>query len=418
MAEKLNVFLKRTFVGVLSVENHRLSFSYDENFSKSADAQALSVSLPLPPAAYSSEEVEAFFSGLLPDEDIRKKLSRYFHVSETNTFGLLKEIGAECAGAISVLLDGCLPGDDIAPEYTPLSEDEAYDLLVNLKRNPLGIDANGYFRISGSGAQDKLIARVENGKVLIPRNNTPSTHIIKPDINGIENSAFNEFFCMRLAKEMGLPVSEVNMLKLKDKTFFVTERYDRLYSADNKIIRLHQEDFCQALHYDPKIKYENEGGPAISQCFYCIKRNSSQPAKDQFIFIDALLFNFLIGNGDAHGKNFSLLYKNNQILFAPLYDLMSTIACFRKGDRRKIKMAMKIDGEYLFSYIFMDKFGDLAESLGLKRDIFKKEFEKKFSDIVGKAALLAEKLNQNPETASPIYQEIVDVIKKNHSQLL
>lgn len=418
MAERLNVFLKRTFVGVLSVENHHLYFNYDENFCKSADAQALSVSLPLPPETYSSEEVETFFSGLLPDEDIRRKLSRHFHVSETNTFGLLKEIGAECAGAISVLPDGCLPGDDIAPVYTVLSEDEAYNLLMNLKRNPLGIDANGHFRISGSGAQDKLIARVENGKVLIPRNNTPSTHIIKPDIDGIENSAFNEFFCMRLAKEMGLPVSEVELLKLKDKTFFVTERYDRLYSADKKIIRLHQEDFCQALHCNPKIKYENEGGPTITQCFYCVKQNSSQPAKDQFIFIDALLFNFLIGNSDAHGKNFSLLYKNKQTMFAPLYDLMSTIACFRKAEWRKIKMAMKIDGEYLFSHIFMDKFGDLAESLGLKRDIFKKEFEKNFSDIVEKAVSLAEKFNQNSQTASPIYQNIVDVIKKNYSQLL
>ena len=133
MAERLNVFLKRMFVGVLSVENHHLYFNYDENFCKSADAQALSVSLPLPPETYSSEEVETFFSGLLPDEDIRRKLSRHFHVSETNTFGLLKEIGAECAGAISVLPDGCLPGDDIAPVYTVLSEDEAYNLLMNLK---------------------------------------------------------------------------------------------------------------------------------------------------------------------------------------------------------------------------------------------------------------------------------------------
>ena len=413
--EFLNVFVRDVLVGKLFEVSDKLSFSYDEKYSHSVGALPISLSLPLS-GIFESDAVEAFFSGLLPDENLKKKLARYFKISENNTFALLKEVGAECAGAISVLPADKIPYEPNVPEYNELSEEQSYTLLSELQKIPLGVDFDGYFRVSGSGAQDKLMAMVKDGKVSLPINGTPSIHIIKPEIQSYPNSQFDEYFCMTLAGRLGLNVPKVSLLHLRDKTFFVTERYDRVTAKNGYIIRLHQEDFCQAMHINPKIKYENEGGPSIKSCYNCLKNNSFLAGRDCVRFLETLMFNFLIGNGDAHGKNFSLLYDKEKITFAPLYDLMSSMAL--REFNRKEKMAMKIDGEYLFEHIFMRKFTKLALELGLKEDIFSQILQNRFNNMLEVSANLRDELQKDKLTASLVYDKICEVIEKNYQQLV
>ncbi len=413
--EQLDVYKNNLFVGKLLWERNNLFFRYEEEYLKNENAWAISISLPLS-GDFDTRACETFFSGLLPEEQNRENLAKYLHISPDNTFAMLKEIGAECAGDISILPVGTKPSQYSGSSYITLTEEDAYNLLISLKKIPLGIDAYGHFRISGSGAQNKLIACVKDSKVMIPIKGTPSSHIIKPEIERFENSQFNEFFCMKLAKILGLNVAEVSLLTLKDKTFFVTERYDRIINPLGYITRLHQEDFCQALKFEPKIKYENEKGPSIIDCFTCIKENSGLAGRDIMRFINALLFNFIIGNGDAHGKNFSFLYVDGVPTFAPLYDLISTMAMFPVS--RKERMSMRIDKEYYFSCIFMRKFEKLATELGMKQDIFSDVLNKTFANIQEQAQSLADSLNSEPKTSSPVYKKIVEVIRNNYRQLI
>ncbi len=408
----LDVYLYDKFVGKLTQEKGNLSFSYSVLYLEKEGAIKLSASLPLSPETFSHHIVEPFFSGLLPDEIVRKRLARYLGVSERNTFGLLKEIGGECAGAISVYSEGIQPESSEQLAYKILEDKEADDVLSHLDKRPM-LAGEEDIRISGAGAQDKLMISLVEGKIAIPLRNTPSTHILKPAIRYLDYSVHNEFFCMTLAKRLGLLTPSVDVYYLCGVPYYLVERYDRRLVHDGKITRLHQEDFCQALHIPPEQKYENEGGPTLSQCFSLLDqriKSGCMAGSQKIALLRGVIFNFLIGNGDAHGKNFSLLYDGHSESFSPLYDLMCTLVYsnFHKG-----KMAMKIGGKYKFTDVSMRHFEELAKTIGFRPDYVKKQVR----DMADKIAQLAPKiqldLNQNPQTACALYQEIVGVIKRN-----
>lgn len=194
----LDVFLHGVFVGKLFSDSGELGFSYDSDYLKSENPQKLSASLPLIEDVFAPELVKPYFSGLLPDERLRVQLSKVLHVSENNIFGLLKAIGGECAGAVSVYPEGHSPKNYVSdPDYVVFDEKRAHDVLTSLSRRPF-MAGDGDIRLSGAGAQDKLPIAFVDGKIAVPRNGTPSTHIIKSAIDGYPDSVFNEFFCMKL----------------------------------------------------------------------------------------------------------------------------------------------------------------------------------------------------------------------------
>lgn len=346
--EALNVYLSGRFAGVLSRDDAgQLSFRYDSEYLASG-YEAISVTLPLSAEPYQERDIMAFFSNLLPDEGIRRTIAEILRLPFEDTFGILKEIGGDCAGAIAFWEAGKERADEIR-EYKSLTEEESFKILTELDRRPLGID-DEFRGISGAGAQDKLIACLD-GKVLkLPLKGTPSTHIIKPDIERFENSVFNEYFVMRLAKACGLNVAKCDILTLKDRHFYVTERFDREV-VNGRVTRLHQEDFCQLLKCRPEIKYQDQGGPSLVECVKLIRETLRLPAVDVLEFVDRVIFNFLVGNGDAHGKNFSVLYRNGQPRLSPAYDIISTTVYPTISK----KMAMKFDGEYNFRWITKGK---------------------------------------------------------------
>jgi serine/threonine-protein kinase HipA len=412
----LDVYLQSQFIGRLISDKGTLSFAYDPDYVKLKGAKKLSVSLPLQTTPFNHSVTAAFFSGLLPDEDVRRRLASYLGLSEKNTFALLKEIGGECAGAISLYPEGFSPGKADSTTYRILQEKEADEILSSLDKRPLMAGEEG-IRISGAGAQNKLMIAFVNDKIAIPTGSSLSTHIIKPAIKHLEDSVQNEFFCMKLAKAVGLPVPDVAIYWLKDKPYYLVERYDRRKEKEGTITRLHQEDFCQAMHIPPEIKYEDEGGPTLEACFNLLDeriRSGAMAGKNKLTLLKGVIFNFLIGNGDAHGKNFSLLYEDETESLAPFYDLLSTIVY---GNVFKAKMAMKISGKYKFNEVLIRHWERLGESLGFRPDFVIRQIHIMGSLVLKKSILLQAEFSCAPKLSSPIYLQILNVIQNNYQKI-
>jgi len=249
--DELHVFLNDALIGTLLQDNGAMSFAYTPEYLQNNEAYPLSQNLPLTADTFHDPVAENFFSNLLPDERIRDTVARILHVSRENTFGLLKHIGADCAGAVSFYPVGQTPQSDTS-HYRELSDDEAYRILDNLGQRPLDVGDEG-IRISGAGSQEKLVACVKDEKIALPLYGTPSTHIIKPVIPNFPDSVFNEYFCMKLAHKAGLPVADCDILNLNDEPFYIVTRFDRK-NVNDVTKRLHQEDFCQILNVPPKLK--------------------------------------------------------------------------------------------------------------------------------------------------------------------
>lgn len=384
--DELHVFLNTDRIGTLSQDNGTMSFAYSTEYLRSPDAYPLSQNLPLTDEVFHDPAVENFFSNLLPDERIRATVAMILHVSEDNTFGMLKRIGADCAGAVSFYPAGQTPQSLKNPVYRDLSGDEAYRILDNLGQRPLDVGDEGV-RISGAGSQEKLVACVRNGKISLPLYGTPSTHIIKPAIPNFPDSVFNEFFCMRLAQKCGIQAAECDILTLNDEPFYTVTRFDR-ETVDGITVRLHQEDFCQLLNVPPKHKYQEDGGPGVEECMRRMTE-IKMPAAGKLSFIRLLIFNFLTGNCDAHAKNYAVLYRNGRPSFAPAYDLLSTMVY----DSIAKRFAMSIGGETRMGMLTRDHFAELALRSDLNPKLVLVELSRLAEALPRMAQTLANELN-------------------------
>ena len=339
MTHLLDVYYREAKAGVLSQEDGgALSFAYDAGYLEGSRSSAISFSMPLQEAAYGDRIVRPFFSGLLPDEGARQRLSGALGISSGNAFGLLEVIGGECAGALSLYPAGEAPlsSDDDGVEF--LSTERLEEILGKLRERPLLGGEEGV-RLSLAGAQDKLAVCVEGESIGLAKGGRPTTHILKPFIQALDGTVENELFCLRLAARLRLPVPNVEM-RHGAIPFLLVERYDRARHEDGTITRLHQEDFCQALSVPPELKYEAEGGPGTEASLALIGRTTARPAADRLGFIRMLILHYLVGNADAHGKNYALLYSGRIPDLAPLYDVLCT-AAYPRLDK---KLAMAIGG--------------------------------------------------------------------------
>jgi serine/threonine-protein kinase HipA len=406
--EALDVYLNGVKAGVLCDDNGRMDFAYTAEYLSDIGSEPISYSLPLRKEAYSHAEVEPVFSNLLPDDIIRTRIGAILKIPRENTFALLKAIGGDCAGAVAFFQQGEPIEVEGKRGFRALTDEEAGHILDSLEDRPLDVGEEG-FRISGAGAQDKLIACVSGGKVILPLYGSPSTHIIKTEIRGYPESVENEWFAMSLGAACGLKVAECEIMLIGGKRRFVCRRYDREMSGGD-VCRLHQEDFCQLLRIDPKNKYESLGGPGILDSFSLLRR-LSLPASDTLELLNRMVFNFIVGNGDAHGKNFSILYRNGVAELAPMYDVMSTTVYPEVGKR----MAMKIDGEYAFRWITYGKFLRVADKLGIGEKIMHKSLE----TIVRKVTRNLQKVIDDAQNRWPsdCYCKIADGIHSRIAQI-
>lgn len=361
MAHELEVWLFADRVGTLALVDGRLNFWYAPGWLSRPDAVTLSASLPLQAEPFDDRKTRPFFAGLLPEEQMRRLIAQQFQVSGQNDFALLDHIGGECAGAVTFLEPGqALPIPTSNDDVQWLSDDEVVAILDELPRRPMLAGKDG-LRLSLAGAQDKLPVVFDGARIGLPLNGTPSSHILKPAIHAVEDSVINEGFCMALAEAMQLKPAKSKVHLVLDRSFLLVERYDRLIDAQGHRQRLHQEDFCQALGVVPKMKYQNEGGPDLA-------RSATRPSAPQVLrLLDYVIFNALIGNHDAHAKNFSLLYLHKEPgkapVLAPFYDTLSTAVY----PTLTPKMAMKIGSEYKFSEVQARHWEQFAEGVGFTK---------------------------------------------------
>jgi serine/threonine-protein kinase HipA len=316
-----------------------LSYAYEPGYIAGREPRAISFSMPLQEAPYTDRVARPFFSGLLPDEGARQRLAGALGISAGNAFGLLEVIGGECAGALSLYPAGQMPPPPNDGGVEVLSPERLAEILGKLRERPLLGGEEGV-RLSLAGAQDKLAVCVEGETIGLAKGGRPTTHILKASIQALDGSVENELFCLRLAARLKLPAPRVDMRRSGTIPFLLVERYDRLQHNDGTISRLHQEDFCQALSVPPELKYEEEGGPGVERSLDLIDRAAARPAADRLSFIRMLIFHYLVGNADAHGKNYALLYRGKAPDLAPLYDVVCTAAYPRLAK----KLAMAIGG--------------------------------------------------------------------------
>ena len=407
----LNVYLLNRFVGRFSHESigDVYAFQYDPGYLESPMEGALSYSLPLKADSFDSETTYGYFANLLPPVYIRKKLEKCVHISAGNIFGFLRALGGDCAGAVALYREGVRPNPPEKEILRPLEDAEAVQILKSLRSRPLYADGETGYRYSGAGAQDKLIARVESGKVVLPLYGTPSTHIVKPATGDFPYSVENECFCQRLASRIGLHSSDCEILVLEGERFFASARYDREVRGGS-VARLHQEDFCQMLSVDPELKYEEQGGPSAAKCIETLRDVKASP-RDQIAFIDALAYNFLIGNADAHAKNYSVLYHGGRPSLAPLYDEVST-AVYPQLSR---EMAMRIGGSARFDEISRASFVRMAEEFSMSPKLVLSRLDDLSGRIVSASRGLADEMAL--EFPSPVYEKILEVIERHSSQV-
>jgi serine/threonine-protein kinase HipA len=411
MAHELDVWLFTDRVGTLALVDGRLNYCYASEWLSYPDAVALSASLPLQAAPFDDRKTRPFFAGLLPEGRMRRLIAQQFQVSGQNDFALLDHIGGECAGAVTLLAPGqALPVPTRNDDVQWLSDDEVVAILDELPRRPMLAGKDG-LRLSLAGAQDKLPVVFDGARIGLPLNGTPSSHILKPAIHAVDDSVINEGFCMALAEAMQLNPAKSKVHFVLDRSFLLVERYDRLIDAWGHRQRVHQEDFCQALGVVPEMKYQNEGGPDLALCFDLV-RTATRPSAPQVLrLLDCVIFNTLIGNHDAHAKNFSLLYLGDKPskapVLAPFYDTLSTAVY----PALTPKMAMKIGGKYKFSEVQSHHWEQFAEGVGFT----KAQAKRRILELAKLLPATARKLQSNPEhsfAGNPVVEQINTLIEQ------
>ena len=407
----LAVVHARGTVGSLRAEAGALEFTYSSSWLKRIGAYPLSPRLPLRKAPWSGEDVSCFFANLLPEGGVLDTLIRLRSLPRGNLYRHLEAFGRECAGAFAIVPEDEAGKARAAPEYEEYSRESLTDDLARLRENIPLLSRHAGLRLSLAGAQDKIPVRYAEGKLWLPRGDAPSTHILKPALQPgslYPDSVANEAFCLRLAATLGLTVPQVTVLDDPEPVLMI-ERYDRVIGK-NSIERLHQLDFCQLAGVLPPNKYEADGGPGFKACFDQVDAHSAAPALDRLRLVDWMIFNYLIGNADAHGKNLALLYgRDGRLRLAPAYDLLATGYWRELSD----KMAMSIGGERRPAWVQARHWQRYCESVGLNpAQLRRRALDLHAKALAGKDAVVAEL-----GVPAPLAQHLAATLERNGERI-
>ncbi|WP_322994099.1 type II toxin-antitoxin system HipA family toxin [Castellaniella sp.] len=394
----LNVFLNSRHVGVLRRESTgAIDFQYGRDWLDWHSAFPVSLSLPLREDRYIGSPVINVFDNLLPDSDtIRKRVAERVGAEGIDAFSLLTALGQDCVGALQFLPDGTDPGTAGNTDGKPVSDEEIADIIANLGSAPLGMGEDADFRISIAGAQEKTALLRKNGQWFKPIGTTATTHILKPQIgqlpNGIDlsNSVENEYLGLKLLEALGVPTAHAEMADFGEHRTLIVERFDRLWTKDARLLRLPQEDMCQALSIPPTRKYQSDGGPGMQEIINLLKA-SDTPDADIPAFVRACILFWLLGATDGHAKNFSIfLSPGGRFRMTPLYDVLTAQPSLDEGQisRKKFRLAMSVgkNRHYAIHDIVPRHFMQTADLAGVGTPMMRVIFE----DIAANAEQQAE----------------------------
>lgn len=402
----LKVYVNDKQAGTLTVEANMFTFQYT-----TFDTPPLSITIPLQSTPYEDAISREYFANLLPEGRSRELITKQLRLPPEDDFELLKAIGRECAGAVSFM--PLNEEYEVNHVYETITEEELYKVVKELPSLPTINDENKV-RLSLAGAQSKLALYIKDGIYKLSINGSPSTHIIKKPIDEdiYPESIQNESFAMHLAKEIGLNVPHVEMKTIGDLPFYIIERYDRKIDGNN-VERFIQEDFCQATKTPATCKYQDAGGPDITECFGIISKHSIDRINDTTQMLKWIAFNVVVGNNDAHAKNISLLHTPEGIRLAPFYDILSTQAYPVVMD----SLAMRINNKQKINDLNADDFKQMAKSLSISHKIVGKINAEVAKNAYDSGKKLQEKYRDLYGPSKTI-DKIMDIIKRNRSILL
>lgn len=432
--KELVALLDNREVGAVVSDRNRLTFVYSDDWRGAPGAYPLSLSMPLAAREHSHSAIEPFLWGLLPDNEfILGRWAQKFQVSPRNPFALLANVGEDCAGAVQFVTRDRVGEFLIAPPAPTAWIDEK-DIAERLRA--LKADASAWRQpqdagqFSLAGAQPKTTLLFDGARWGVPSGRTPTTHILKPPVGGLDGHAENEHLCLALARALGMPAARSEVRRFDDEAAIIIERYDRL-SVHGSIRRLHQEDMRQALGAHPARKHQNEGGPGPKEITDLLRSHtpplrpiatniapinvmSRHSAERRFgtdveTFLDALILNWLIGGTDAHAKNYSVLIGGHGLVrLAPLYDIASTLP-YDDIDPRKAKLAMKIGDEYRLRHIGLSEWRKLAATVKVDPDFLierLRSMAQRLPDLISMEARRA----QGEGLTHPIVSKLTDAV--------
>jgi serine/threonine-protein kinase HipA len=408
-------------VGVLRrATSGAIDFQYDQQWLDWENTFAISLSLPLREDRYIGDPVIAVFDNLLPDtDDMRNTIAARQHANGTDAYSLLSAIGRDCVGALQFIPMGEKSGKAGDIDATPASDEQIAERLSNLAAAPLGIDDDEDFRISIAGAQEKTAYLYWKNNWHVPHGSTPTTHIFKPQIGVLDGrdltqSVENEYLCMQIIQALDMPVARTMIRVFGERRALVVERFDRQWTKDKRLLRVPQEDCCQALSVPLTRKYENRGGPGILDLLEFLK-GSDTPDADRINFLKAQIVFWLLAATDGHAKNFSVaLFPGGGFKLTPLYDVLSTQHLLDNGQlrRNQMKLAMSVgdNRHYHLHEIMPRHFIQTAKTAGMPAADVQAIYDVLVADMPGAIDTVCKDLPDNfPE---PIRDSIVAGVNK------
>lgn len=421
---KLFVYLNTRYVGdLIQSTSGAMSFKYSDEWISQFSDYGISLSLPVQETEYKGAEVFNFFDNLLPDNNqIRKSVAEKVQAKSSRTFDLLSAVGRDCVGALRFMSQKLEIKDleDAAGEELTGSQIE--EILGHLKSFPLGMGEHE-FRLSIAGAQEKTALLKMNNKWLLPKESTPTTHIFKPPMGQLQNgidlrtSVENEWLCLKLCEFFGLEVAQTHIETFASKKCLVVERFDRVFIEKNKLVRIPQEDICQALKYSPTKKYENDGGPGIVEIMDFLNASLNRD-EDRYHFMKIQILFWLMGATDGHAKNYSVFIKQDGFILTPFYDVMSMYPALKENqvNLRDMRLSFKVGNS---RHDRMDKikirhFYETANKCGFSAN----EVDRILVDIKSKTKEDFINLNPMPEGFSQsVWNSIIDETFTNFDKL-
>jgi serine/threonine-protein kinase HipA len=407
---KLQVWANDQSMGWFGHEAAQYFFQYDAPWLLNQDAFPLTPSFGLRGEPYRGDAVKTFFANLLPEGVPLDEVLNQIQLRDANTFEIIGEMGADLPGVLSVLTEGKAP--DAQQKYSPLSKEElSHRVKARAQKKPL-LTSNELTRMSLAGAQDKVGLRYDSKRELFYDSvgGSPTTHIAKPDsrLTKYQPSAINEYLCMKLAHEMRLPVPPVDLLHVPE-SLYVVARYDRAM-VEGKIVGLHQIDACQVLSVGADWKYERQGGLVSLKKIVAAFRDLKLSGKDLLSVQRWVMFNYLIGNSDAHAKNISLMVSSRGYALAPFYDLLC-VQVYGDND-----LALFIGDETTYDVVGAHSWEAFCEDCGFGFKPTMKQFRKMAQDIGQSwAKTVATAVRQHPmsESEKTLIKQISAVIDAN-----
>lgn len=417
----LAVYLNDQRVGTLHREpGGAIRFVYHQDWLDREPALPVSLSLPLRETPYRGAPVAAVFENMLPDSDaLRRRVAEKVGARGIDAYSLLSVIGRDCVGALQFRTEDDDPVDGNGRIEGEPVDDNAIEMILNtLRQAPLGLSRDDPFRISVAGAQEKTALLRYRDKWLRPHGTTATTHLLKTQIGrlpggvDLSNSVENEYYCLKLIEAFALPVNQAYIETFGDTRALVIERFDRRWTRNGRLLRLPQEDCCQALSVPPTLKYEADGGPGMVDILEFLTA-SDTPGEDQDRFFKAQVVFWLIGATDGHAKNFSVFIgPGGTCRLTPLYDVLTAQPSLaaRRIERKQMKLAMSVgkSRHYRLERVLGRHFVQTGERAGLS----KKRVLGLLDDIVERApgALDAVEVKLPPDFPADIHDAVREAV--------